>query len=163
MVSFVEAETDELAILLCFGSIVAVAFRLVSTDEGAARTSETFVELSYSFAEAVGIAVRVTAAEESDLLASEVLLGELGEEVFPVVLQVTDAPRRGTEEEDIEGSCFGSVCASDIIYISFCAEGLSQTLCYFGGRKYRSCSLCDRIFCVSSDYVCSTKIREVLD
>jgi hypothetical protein len=95
------------------------------------------VDLSQSFAEAIGIAVSVTAAEESYLLASEVLLSELGEEVFPVILKVTDTPRRGTEEEDIEGSCISSVCASDIIDISFCAEGLSQTLCYFGGRARR--------------------------
>ena len=140
LVSFVDAETDELAILFRFSSIVAVAFRLVSTDEGAARTSEAFVDLSQSFAEAIGIAISVTATEESDLLASEALLSELGEEVFPVVLKITDTPRRGTEEEDIEGSCISSVCASDIIDISFCAEGLSQTLCYFGGRA-RSCAV----------------------
>ena len=63
------------------------------------------MDLSEGFAEAIGIAISVTAAEESYLLASEVLLSELGEEVFPVVLKVTNTPRRGTEEEDIEGSC----------------------------------------------------------
>ena len=86
-----------------------------------------------SFAEAVGVAISVTATEESDLLTREILLCELGEEVFPVVLEITQTPSGGAEEEDIEASDISSVSACYIEYVCFCTEGLSQALSYLRG------------------------------
>ena len=59
------------------------------------------------------------------------------EEILPVVLQVTDPPGRGAEEEHVEGSGLCSACARYVKDVCFSTECLAEALCYLTRRARR--------------------------
>ena len=126
-VSFIEAETYELAVYIHFAIGHLVAFWLISTYESATTVLECIVDLTKSTAESIAIAVGITATEETYLLAIEVLSLQSIEKVIPVVLQITSTPSRGTEKEGVVVSYRSCIYFTNVEN-SVCAECCGDVL-----------------------------------